>query len=305
MRLIKTMKPVLLSVVLAASIIALLWWLWQRQPRPQNKPAETRSTQSQNANDQKQTNSSFNILPKDGSVLTDSKIKLSGKANPNEFVLIFSNSSQKVAKSSGSGDFQVDFELDPKLNIVTITTLKDNFDQDQSISSLYLKAKDDPSANSFYAGSVKNIFDKLVTLTTASGEKTFRQKTSTKLILPKDAKGKEDQDIRVGDFLIALGAVENEKDFNAVSVEIIRADKPQNKTQSATVQLLTAVKQNLFSAKYMKDGKIIEFSLDKNSKVLAGDKDGTTKDIAKDKKAIVFYQNQDDKNLTKTIYLLP
>ncbi len=307
-RLLSTAKiaKIILAILIVIALVFFIYWLWQRQPKAPHKQEAT-FTQSQDKSGQDQIGPTISFSPKDSTIVSDNKIKFVGKVNPNEFVLLNSNSSQKITKANASGDFQIDAQIDPGINLINITTLNENLAQNQSASiSLYQKVKDDPKEiNTFYAGSVKNIFDNIITLATATGEKTLRQKSSTKIILPKEAKSKEDQNIRVGDYLIALGILENEKDFNTISIEIIRVDKPQNKIQFASSKFLTSVKQNLFSANDVKDNKIIEFALDKKSQILTGDNLASTKDIVKDKKAIVFYQNQDNQNLVKTIYLLP
>jgi len=300
------LAKIILVILFIASLTYLVYWLWQRQPKTQDERPQTAIRQSQLKDDQKLDQYELNLSPNNGIITNDARIKFQGKAKPGEYILIYSNSYQTSIKATPSGNFEKDTELVPGLNIFSVTTLKEDLSQNQTIPILlYLTTKTDPQdAKIFLAGSVKNIFDNLITITTSNGEKTFRQKSSTKLNFPKNSE-EDDKDIRVGDYLIALGAQVNEKDFNAQSVEVIRENKPQNLILYASCQLLTAPKSNLFSAKNLRDNKLLEFNLDKNSKIFEDEKLVDNKSIAKDKKAIVFYQNQDGKNLVKTIYLLP
>ena len=309
MKVIKHMNwaaKIIIFIILIGTIVYSIYWLWQRQPQKQDERPQTATGQSQLKDSQKADNYKLNLSPDDGTIANDAKVKFQGKAQPYEYILIYSNSNQTFIKTASGGNFEKDADLIPGLNIFSVTTLKEDLSQNQTIPiSIYLTTKTDPQdAKIFLAGSVKNIFDNLITLTTSSGEKTFRQKSSTKLTFPKNAE-EDDRDIRVGDYLIALGAQVNEKDFNAQSVEVVRENKPQNLILYSSSQLLTAPKGNLFSAKNLKDNKLIEFSLDKNPKIYENEKLVDTKSIAKDKKAIVFYKNQDGNNLAVTIHLLP
>lgn len=296
---------IIIFIFLTGTIVYFIYWLWQRQPQTQDKRPQTATGQSQLKDNSKADNYELNLSPSDGTITNDAKVKFQGKA-PSEYILIYSNSNQTSIKTAPGGNFEKDAGLVPGLNIFNVITLKEDLSQNQTIPiSIYLTTKTDPQdAKIFLAGSVKNIFDKLITLTTSSGEKTFRQKSSTKLTFPKNAE-EDDKDIRVGDYLIALGAQVNEKDFNAQSVEVVRENKPQNLILYSSSQLLTAPKGNLFSAKNLKDSKLIEFTLDKNSKIYEDEKLVDNKSITKDKKAIVFYKNQDGNNLAVTIHLLP
>ena len=315
MKLINRVAKIIIFTIFICAIGYLLYWLWQRQPGMHaiEKPS-AKIQQSELEDQQKAPQLELNILPVDGTIVSENKVQFQGKINPNEYILIYSNSSQYVTNAKSDGKFQLDVDLEPGLNIIVAQTLQKDLTQNQSTRvSIYSKEKDDPpEINTLLSGNVKNIFDNLITLTTTNGEKTFRQKSSTKITLPEDisisAKKQnnlKDESIRIGDYLIALGTVENEKDFNALLIKLIRENKPQNTIVFTSSQFLTGVKQNLFSVKNLKDSKIIEFVLDKNSKILDGNQKTDIKNIIKDKKAIVFYQDQGSKNLVTSIYLLP
>ena len=315
MKLINRVAKIIIFTIFICAIGYLIYWLWQRQPglHTIEKPSAT-IQQSKLEDQQKAPQHQLNILPEDGTIVSENEVQFQGKINPDEYILIYSKFFQNIANAKPDGKFQQDVDLEPGLNIIVAAPLQKDLTQNQSAQiSIYLKDKEDPQEiNTHLSGNVKNIFDNLITLTTTNGEKTFRQKSSTKLILPEDISNSskkqnnlKDESIRIGDYLIALGTVENEKEFNALLIKLIRENKPQNTVLFASSQILTGVKQNLFSVKNLKDNKIIEFSLDKNSKIVDNNQKTDTKNIIKDEKAIVFYKNQDSKNLATSIYLLP
>src|SRR3990167_3713754 len=159
-----------------------------------------------------------------------------------------------------------------------------------------------------YAGSVKSILDNLITLTTSTGEKSVKKETKTNLILPSPILSKKpapapDESIRIGDFAIALGEVKDEI-LNAQDLEIIRENKPQITRKISIAKILTVAKAGKFSAKDTEANKILDFTLDKNSKILKNGQGAKDTDIAKDLNAIIVYQNEGDERLVDLVYLL-
>ena len=128
---------------------------------------------------------------------------------------------------------------------------------------------------------------------------------STKLILPQSENDKEDSEIRVGDYLISLGSLENEKEFNAAQIEIIRDNKPQNIEKYTAGILLGSVKEDVFSIKNIKDSGIVEFTLSKDSTISKNGEDAEAKDILKDKRAIIMYYTEEGENIADLVYILP
>ena len=88
-------------------------------------------------------------------------------------------------------------------------------------------------------------------------------------------------------------------------MEIIRENKPQITKKIAVSKILTAAKANKFSAKDSEANKILDFTLDKNSKVIKNGQSAKDTDIVKDLNAIIIYQDEDDERLIDLVYLLP
>ncbi len=298
---IKTFQIKLTAILLIViiSIASFMYWLWQRQPSPQENRQLTSSTaQETDKNEAKEK--SLKITPENGAVLKDNEITFQIESTPNEYVVIFSNLTQSVGKADEGGRFDVEIELEDSLNLINISTLNENLETTQSQSATYF-IKQPAKTTTVFAGPVKSIFDEVITIATTGGEQTVRKKTSTDLILPTG----EDGDIRVGDYLITLGTIENEKDFNAVSIEVIRKDKPQNSEKFIAGIILTEIKNNLFSLRNQRDAQIAEFTVDKNTIVSQSGQQADFEKVTKDQRAITLYHLEDNQNLADLVYLLP
>lgn len=306
------MARIALTLAIIVSIIGIIVILWQRQPRAkieeqiQKIPAITQKNQKEEA---------LTVSPQDGTVLKNNKVKFEGKTNPQSYVLIYTNDVQKVAKSQGDGTFSAELSFKTGLNLAKVTVLSDKFENIAEKNLTFYVSTEDVG-NAVVAGSVKSTFDNLVTITGTSGDKNVRTYTQTvydqpaiPVASPSSKKAspqpspKDSGDVRVGDFAIALGDT-NADSISAKKVILIRQDKPQNKELIAQGQIITDVKQNLFSIKNTKDGQIVELKLGKNSDVQFPDKDGSFKDISKDKTVIIFYSSVDKDNIPDLIWIL-
>ncbi len=309
------MKTAVLFLIVVA-FIAVIFGLWQLQPAA--KPQTILSEKSQTApppEDQA-------FEPKDGSVLGNKTVTFKGKMLPASLIFIVSNDFQTAVKTSADGAFQKEVTLSPGLNLINVISVLGDLSKDAQKSRVLYFTPSSPGA-SVAAGSVKTIFDNVITINTLNGQKNVKTATATTFSFPKDATQKESsesaKDIRVGDYAIALGDTVNTDTIAAKSITIIRDNKPQNNETYVVAKILTAPKLNLFTAKTNKDSKILELTLTKTTQGLLDGKDarppttdavgnvGQAKvdDIQKDKNAIIIYHTEGDKKVVDLIYLLP
>jgi len=302
----KTARNIFLFLAVLSFLVFTIWWLWQRQPKPQTEQKKQTSMEqikpSQNAE--------FVKNPKDSQVLASGKIEFLGTVEGEAYIVIVTNSTSAIGKSEKSGEFKIPIELSEGLNLAKIQVFDTNLSAaGAEQKTLFVAQKETlPQSWQVYAGSVKGILDNLITITTPTGEKSVEKETKTNLILPSPILSKKptptpDESIRIGDFAIALGEVKDEI-LNAQDLEIIRENKPQITKKIAVAKILTAAKANKFSAKDAEANKILDFTLDKNSKILKNGQSAKDTDIQKDLSVIIVYQDEDDKRLIDLVYLL-
>ena len=233
---------------------------------------------------------------------------MSGKSEPNSLVLIYSNDTSGVAKTREDGSYQLQSSLEPGLNLLKIIFVSPSgqITQEENLT-LYFSQKD--VGKTVAAGSVKSIFDNLVTVTTQTEDINIRTAKSTIFDVPKEEDVKEATEevdnIRIGDYVIATGDASDQDSLIAKNLQVIRTNKPQLTKQMVIAKIASTLRQNIFSAKNNKDAKIIEFTLDKNSEILQDGNEVKSEIITKDKSAIIFYTEDNDTSLIDLIYLLP
>ena len=302
----KTARNTLLLLLIVCAFTYAIWWLWQRQPKIQTEQKKQTSMEqikpSQNAG--------FVKNPKDLQVLASGKIDIAGKVDGETYIVIVSNSTSAIGKSAKDGEFKIPIELSEELNLLDIQVFDNNLNaQGAEEKTLFVAQKETLPQNwQVYAGSVKSILDNLITLNTQTGEKNVKKDTKTNLILPSPPSSKKqkptpDESIRIGDFAIALGEVKEEI-LNAQNLEIIRENKPQITKKILIAKILTVPKANKFNAKDNEANRILDFTLDKNSKILKNGQSVNDTDIQKDLNAIIVYQDKDEKSLVDLVYLL-
>jgi len=296
------MKAVIFSLLVVA-FIGVIYGLWQLQPKP---PATKTVLSEKSQSAPPPQDQAFE--PKEGSVLTSKTVTFKGKMLPNSIIFIVSNDFQTAVKTTSDGAFQKDITLSPGLNLISVISVAGDLSKDtQKLTTLYF-AQNSPGPSAA-AGSVKTIFDNVVTLNTLNGQKNAKTTSATIISFPKDATQKESEqsakDIRVGDYAIALGDTQNTDIIAAKSITIIRDNKPQNNETYAVAKILTAPKFNLFTVKTTKDSQIIELTVTKNTQGLLDGKEAKVDDIQKDKSAIIIYHSDGDKKVVDLIYLLP
>lgn len=305
----------LTTLALGTVFLVIIVWLWQRQPPPPLPPVpEEPATESAQ---EKQSPQGLTISLKDNQVVPAKEITIEGRASAGEFVAIASNTAQVVTKSDSGGNFRAVITAEPGLNLIEITTMPQTDIRSSQKSLTLFYDPNEKGHRAVFAGSVKSIFDTLLTLTTATGDKNVRTAQNTEILIPEDEQEQQNatiKSIRIGDYAIALGnppeggsknGESGEDSLVATSIEILRDTKPQNFVRVAQIEVITPVRQNLFSAKNLQDQKIIELTLTKNSGIQVDGKDGKSSDIARDKTAIVFYHTDAAKNIIDLIYLFP
>lgn len=316
------MSKFFLGIGSLALLIFLIVWLWQRQP---SGPVQTVLSQQTKAPDtQKQSSTDTKAKPQDNLVVATEKIKIRGKLNPNDYLVITSNLFNKIVKTGIDGSFDVEVALQKDLNLIDYISLSSDLKK-INIYPLTFYYSPDKKFKSVYVGSIKSIFDTLLTITTPNGEISARTSTSTELDIPKveedaqiaESTGTALRNVRVGDYAISLGENSDPKSQNSASLTVIRQNKPQNSEKTLTAQIATAPKQNTISAKNLSDSKVIDLTLSKTTQVqtenvtppaspIAKTSPNTlASQITKDKNAIIIYHEENGKNIADLIYILP
>jgi len=293
-------KPVLIALIILTLAGSFIYWLWQRQP--QNEITENLSISQEEADSIEIEPVVSELIPPNAVVLDSTSITFQGKTQANFYIVVSSNTTLGITQADEKGQFELEAELIDGLSLVDIYILDTNLIEKEIISrTLYVS--EESSASRVLAGPVKGIFDNIITITSIEGEQTIRQKSSTDVIFPESED--EGNDIRVGDYLIALGSVENEKDFDAQTIEIIRSDKPQNLEKYVAGTLLSGVKENIFSIRNQQDSDIVELTLNDDSTLTLSGDEAETEDIIKDSLAIILYYREKGENITDLVFLLP
>lgn len=306
MRFIRQPKLIKLAIwlILATLFLYFLVWLWQRQPKGQQQ-----QTISQPASKEallQKPESDLEISPGDSQVLTTDPVKFRGKTLAAAYVAIYTNDSQNLARADDEGNFEKEVQLADGLNQVLVTIVSPDLTKYRQ-KSLTLFVASENLGNTVFAGSVKSIFDTLVTLATPNGDRNIRTSKSTKINVPKEEQsaGPAIKNIRVGDYAIALGDSQDKDTQVAASLQIIRDSKPQNTEKLVTAKIITNPRQNLFSVKNQADDQIIELTLTKTSQVTTGEQKADIAEITKDKTAFIFYHQEKNQNIVNLIYLIP
>lgn len=298
----KKYKVYIISFFSLSLFVAVILGLWQLQPQPQTQTVLSEKSQQPPPPQEDQ------FEPKDGSVLSAKTVKFKGKMLPGSLIFIVSSDFHLSTQADASGTFEKEVTLAPGLNLIDIISISaDLAKESRRKTALYLAT--DNTFAALAAGSVKTIFDNVITITALNSQQTVRTGSSTKISFPKDAAGEEStesaKDIRVGDYVVALGDPVDSDTVTAKKLTIIRDNKPQNTKEYAIAKVLTAPKQNLFTAKTAKDSKVLELTLTKTTHVLLDAKEAKITDIQKDKNSVIVYHPDGTKKIVDLIYLLP
>lgn len=304
-----SVKKVSAGTLIAGLLLGLIIWLWQLQPKaPGQAVLSQRDTFSNDTADPKETR----LEPEENTVIKNTKVKLKGPTGNYQYLAVFSDEFNKILKTKPGESFETEISLTKGLNIIKLAGFGGQFKAAEEKTINYYM--DGSSGVKYaYAGTVKSLFDTLITLSTESGEKSVRTGKTTDFVVPKDDDDKEAsagsliKQVRIGDYAIALGnTVEKNKDtIFAQKLQIIRQDKPQITKKLTIAKVLTTPKNNSFSAQNLDDSKIVVFDFSKNTDVELDGKTVKASEITKDKTAFIFYTQGEDENSIDLIYLLP
>lgn len=300
------MKKLILGIVIISSFVGLAAWLWTLQPTSKDNVLSEKNELPQEA----QNASAFE--PENYSVFKSASLTLKGKAVPNQIVAVSTGKTANILKTDDSGKFTTSLTLERGLNLVNITKFATDFKNSESTTLTYYVSTNSPATNIF-AGSIKTIFDTLLTVTTANGEKSVRVGKSTIIDVPKEESEDAEatpssalESIRIGDYAIALGNYQEDTKDTILSsqIYILRDNKPQTSYKVVFGKLLTSVKQNSISLESTK-GESVSLTLDNDSDILLDGKPSEKNVLTAGKNAVIIYTQDEEDNLIKSIYLLP
>jgi hypothetical protein len=252
---------------------------------------------------------SIKVAIEDSKVLQQKKLQLQGQVPPNSLVVIYSNSANAIVKSDQMGSFTSSVNLISGLNLISISVLGPDYKEVAAKNLTYYQDSTDTTNTTVYAGLVKSIFENTITLTTQSGEMPIKKSGSTQVNIPK-LPGLEsqpqDQDVRVGDYMIALGKTVTNGQLEAKSINILRDNKPQNQTHFAVVKILSSFSRNTFSAQQNGQSNIVKITTNSDTSYTDQDKQADAKAVTKDRSAIViFHEDAKANDIADLVYLLP
>ena len=116
----------------------------------------------------------------------------------------------------------------------------------------------------------------------------------------------QDQDVRVGDYMIALGKSVTNGQMEAKSINILRDNKPQNQTRFAVVRILSGLSKNTFSAQQNGQSNIVKIATTNDTSYFDQDNEVDIKAVTKDKSAIIiFHKDAKANDVADLVYLLP
>lgn len=314
------MSKIFVGITSLALLIFLIVWLWQRQPSGPVQTAPTQKTEVEKTGPQTSENST--AKPQDNLIVASEKIKIKGKLTPNNYLVIASNTFNKIVKTENDGNFEIEVNLQKGLNLIDYVSISSDL-KNVSISPLTYYNTADKKFKSVYAGTVKSIFDNLLTVTTPNGEINARTSKTTELDIPqseeelgiKESTSTALRNIRVGDYAITLGENSDQNTQISGNLEIIRLNKPQNNAKILTAQIASNPKQNSFTAKNLVDSKVVELTITKETTIqLEAETPAASpspksspktpaSQITKDKNAIIIYHEEAGKNIIDLIYL--
>ena len=126
-----SMKKEVLFAILVGFTIGLIitFGIYKAQQSYQNSQTsfqDQQSPENQETVDTQPLDLGLEITqPLHESVFTTSSITIRGITNPNSYVTAVSTDHQNFSQSSSSGTFNLDFQLEPGANLITVTSLND------------------------------------------------------------------------------------------------------------------------------------------------------------------------------------
>ena len=305
----KLAKTAIITTLLVIIISSFVYWLWQRQPNGLeiqgeqfDSPAQVQTSNDLGDDTQKLDLDNYKVV-------STKELQAKGKTKPDSYIITASNATQSVSRSDKNGDYTLNISFEEGLNLTNIHFLDQDLKKFESYSFTHFLSLENTSGKTVYSGLVKGIFENIITITTLTDEKSVKKESSTKVTIPKLPGVQEkasDQDIRVGDYMIALGKNGTTDQLLAQTIDIFRDSKPQNLRNFTLVEILSSISKNSFSAKQEGQDKTVKITTDKNTKFIKDNKSSDEKVISKNSKAIIiFYENEKSADVADLIYLLP
>jgi len=302
-------KTFLILIIFAIALGSFIYWLWQRQPKGLLANDQTLSRQTQNQEATSSAAQTSKVSVEGNKVLTLKKYQLQGQATPNSLVVIYSNSQSAVVKSDSNGKFTATLDFGDGLNLIGLSALDSNLKEVAATNLTYYVTGSKTDDTTVYAGLVKSIFKDTTTLTTQTGDATVKKAQDAKVTIPKlpGVEGQQqDQDIRVGDYMIALGKNVSEGQLIADNITILRDDKPQNIERWAIARILTSLSKNTFTAQQTGQSNTVKIATDTSTSFIDKDQTADSKAVVKDRTGIIIYHEDEKGNDTADlVYLLP
>ena len=303
------LKTLVIIIVLVIAIPAIIYWLWQRQPKGMTLTQELTTPASQNQGATGSAVQSIKVAIEDGKVLQQKKLQLQGQVPPNSLVVIYSDTANAIVKSDQAGSFTSSVDLENGLNLIGISVLGSDFKEIAAKNLTYYQESANTTNTVVYAGLVKSIFENIITLTTQNGDMPVKKDGSTQVNIPKlpgVQAEPQDQDIRVGDYMVAMGKTVTSGQLETKSINILRDNKPQNQTHYAVVKILSSLSKNTFSAQQNGQSSIVKITTTSDTSYFDQDKEADIKAVTKDKSAIViFHEDAKANDVADLVYLLP
>lgn len=299
-------KALALFVICSSTLLFLIFWLWQRQPKTIIRSIGGKTSQDQDQKAQNLVQDPFS--PKNCSVLFEAKSTLKGKVAPNSYLAIFSNDYHSITKSDDSGSFEVELVLSKGLNLFDVVVVSQEVKEIEKRSLQFYYSSEKTDANCAFAGSVKSIFDNLLTVTLPTGDVKITIQNSTQTQIPEDEEESTRtaaSQIRIGDYVTSLGKTSDFQSQLSQNLTVSRTDKPKNNKQITIVKTLTKVNKNILPVKILKDEKITDFTLSKDTEVQINQASAKTQDIVPDKFAIIIFEQSSQKSIADFVYILP
>ncbi len=242
-------------------------------------------------------------------MLQQKKLQLQGQVPPNSLVVIYSDTANAIVKSDQAGSFTSSVDLENGLNLIGISVLGSDFKEIAAKNLTYYQESANTTNTVVYAGLVKSIFENIITLTTQNGDMPVKKDGSTQVNIPKlpgVQAEPQDQDIRVGDYMVAMGKTVTSGQLETKSINILRDNKPQNQTHYAVVKILSSLSKNTFSAQQNGQSNIVKITTTSDTSYFDQDKEADIKAVTKDKSAIViFHEDAKANDVADLVYLLP
>ena len=118
------------SIIIILLLATFTYWLWQRQPKPVN--FQTPPTTSSDTVQKETAGISFQVSPADGSVLKETPTTFQGITNPNEYVVLSANLTNRITQANSNGQFEFEVELAEGINLIKFLTIDENLAEKQA-----------------------------------------------------------------------------------------------------------------------------------------------------------------------------